>query len=274
MKSLILLFAVAATAAAQSNESIKVRVTGDRVSLRAAPGMEGELLDRTMRGDELAYLGETNGWVAVVPPEHLDLWVAKEFIGNGVVLPAKLNVRSGPNLNYSVVAVVAQGDPVTVRGEFQDWVKIAPPPQSKVWISSDFVEKVAPPVPEPVPEPEAAPVAVIEETHAAAAPVASAPAVAEEELPPLLLILDASKPQGQVEEIPGVLRRANPGLYKLVLIADGFEEPICLVRGQEPQLERYLNRSMLIKGPLYWAKDVDLPIIQPQKINLDPILKD
>ena len=96
----------------------------------------------------------------------------------------------------------------------------------------------------------------------------------QEKLPPLILVMDKNKPQGTYEEIPGVLRRANPGLYKLVLLADGFEEPICLVRGKESQMERYLNRSMLLKGKMYWAKDIDLPIIQPEKIHLDPIISD
>ena len=120
------------------------------------------------------------------------------------------------------------------------------------------------PEPEPVviePEPEPEPVAVV-------------PALTEEEMKPLLLVLDKNKEQGVYDEIPGVLRRANPGLYKLVLIVGDMEEPICLVRGNEVQMERYLNRSMLIKGKLYWAKDVDLPVMKTEKIHLDPILAD
>ena len=91
---------------------------------------------------------------------------------------------------------------------------------------------------------------------------------------PLMLVLDDSKPQGKVERIPGVLRRANPGLYKLVYVSGGLEEPICLVRGKESQLEQLLNRSLLIEGPIYWAKDIDLPIIQPKTINKNPIIAD
>jgi hypothetical protein len=114
-------------------------------------------------------------------------------------------------------------------------------------------------VAEPEPEPE---------------PVAAEPPPVEEELKPLVLVLDKSKKQGVYDEIPGVLRRANPGLYKLVLIVGDLEEPICLVRGKEAQMERYLNRAMLIKGNMFWAKGVDLPVLQPVKIHLDPILKD
>ena len=100
----------------------------------------------------------------------------------------------------------------------------------------------------------------------------SHPPPSEEELQPLVLVLDQTKEQGAYDEIPGVLRRANPGLYKLVLVVGEIEEPICLVRGKEEQMERYLNRAMLIKGKVYWAEGIDIPVIQPVKIHLDPII--
>ena len=203
-------------------------------------------------------------------------WVAGEYVQNGVIQPEKLNVRSGPSLNYSVVAVLSKGDVVSLRGEFNDWLKVAPPQGSRVWISEDFVEFIEPPKPEPVIEAIPEPELVVEPAPEVESLADPEPVVKSEfeKLPPLILVMDKSKPQGEFDQIPGVLRRANPGLYKLVLIADGFEEPICLVRGKESQMERYLNRSMLLKGKVYWAKDIDLPIIQPEKIHLDPIISD
>jgi len=279
MRIVLLLLTAVLTANAQTNGVLKVRVTGDRVNLRARPDLNVEVLDSAMRGEEMVCLEQTNGWVAVQAPESLDYWVAAEYVQNGVVQPEKLNVRSGPSQNYSVVAVVNKGDTLALRGEFNDWLKIAPPQGSKVWISADFVEIIEPPKPEPVietiPEPELvvepAPEPEVESADAEPGPVVESE---KEQLPPLILVMDKSKPQGNYDEIPGVLRRANPGLYKLVLISGGFEEPICLVRGKESQMERYLNRSMLLKGKVYWAKDIDLPIIQPEKIHLDPIIAD
>ena len=116
--------------------------------------------------------------------------------------------------------------------------------------------------PEPKPEP------VVE------TPEPKIPELTEEERKPLLLVLDKNKEQGVYDEIPGVLRRANPGLYKLVLIVGDLEEPICLVRGNEDQMKRYLNRALLIKGKKYWAKDVARPVLKVEKIHLDPILMD
>ena len=269
MKFLLLFFAAVATVGAQTNDVAKVRVTGDRVSLRATPNLDGELLDRAMRGEEMVYFQHTNGWVAVQAPESLNFWVAEQYIENGVVKPEKLNVRSGPSLNYNVVAVVNQGDLLSLRGEFNTWLKIAPPIGSYVWISEDYVDIIEPAKPEPSPIviPEPAPIPEPE-------PVVEKIEEPEEELPALMLVLDETKPQGKKDKLPGILRRANPGLYKLVLIVGDIEEPICLVRGRESQLEKMLNRSLLIEGSVYWVKGVDLPVIQPEKINLDPIISE
>ncbi|WP_372808034.1 SH3 domain-containing protein [Pontiella sp.] len=272
MRFLLMLLATASVAVAQTNqvaeadEAVRVRVTGDRVSLRAKPSLEGELLDRAIRGEEMVFFGQTNGWVAVQAPDSLNFWVAAEYIQNGIVMPKKLNVRSGPSINYNEVAILERDDTVSVRGEFNDWLKIAPPLGSRVWISEDYVEFVEPPKPEPM--------VVAEEPQSVPEPVAEQNPEPQEELSPLMLVLDEAKPQGKVDRIPGILRRANPGLYKLVLIAGEIEEPICLVRGRESQLEKLLNRSLLIEGKVYWVKDVNLPVIQPDKINLDPIIKD
>ncbi len=276
MKSMlaILFAAVALSGLAETNEVVKVRVTGDRVNLRTNPSLESESLEPAMRGEEFVRLEATNGWVAVVPPDYIDCWVSAKYIKDGMVQPKKLNVRSGPSLNYAVLAVVQRDDVVEERGEFSEWLKIAPPAGSRVWVSEQFVEVIVPPAPapEPVVEPESAPV-VASEPVAEPDPVAPAPEPElAEELPPLILTLDPDKTQGEASEIPGILRRANPGLYKLVLIDGDFVEPICLVRGKERQLEKLLNRSLLIKGKLYWAKDVELPVLNAEVIHLDPIL--
>ena len=187
--ALVLFASICLTAFSQTNEAIKVKVTGDRVSLRSMPDVNAELLDRAMRGEELVFLGETNDWMAVQAPDSLHFWVSSEYIPNGIVVPSKLNVRSGPSQNYSVVCVVNTGDAVSLRGEFNEWLKIAPPIGSRVWISKEYVEKIEPPKPKPVavPEPEPEPVVVEPEPE----PIAVVPALTEEEKKPLMLLTRA-----------------------------------------------------------------------------------
>lgn len=247
-----ILSAICLALTAQAEQVEMVKVTGDRVSMRTRPDTtNSEVLDRAMQGTEMEYLGETNGWVAVQAPDTLNLWAHKDHVENGKIKPSKLNVRSGPSQNYDVMVVMTRGDAVSVRGEFNEWLKIAPPPGTKVWISADYVERTSP----------AAKVAK-EEPHQA------------EELKPLVLKEDKTKPQGAYTEIGGVLKRANPGLYKLVEIDNnGNQIKLCLVRGNEKQLEGLLNRSVLIKGKLYFALNVTEPIIQPTVIVPSPIIQ-
>ncbi len=258
------------SAAAQTNEMVKVKVTGDRVSLRTGPHLDSELLDRAMRDEELVFLEKTNGWVAVQAPDSLDFWVSGKYIENGIVVPEKLNIRSGPSENYSMVFVANKGDVVALRGEFNDWIKIAPPLGSRVWISEKYTELIEPPKPDP--EPVVKPVVEKPKPKTKQKPRPAIPELTEAERKPLLLVLDTNKKQGLYDEIPGVLRRANPGLYKLVLIVGNLEEPICLVRGNEDQMNSLLNRPLLLKGKIYWAKDVALPILRVEAIDKNPIL--
>jgi SH3-like domain-containing protein len=275
MKNYLLLFAafLAVAVSAQTNEVTKVKVKGDNVNLRTRPTIDAEAIKDAMmmRGEELIYVSQTNNWVEVELPEYLDCWVASKYVQNGLVTPNKLNIRSGPSLNYSVVGVVPRDTKLAVRGEFNDWLKIGPPKGCRAWIFGELVDIIEPPKPEPEPEP----VVVVPESQPEPEPE---PVVAkkepEEDLPPLMMVLDKTKKQGTYDEIPGVLRRANPGLYKLVLVTEDFEETICLVRGSERQLERYLNRTLLIKGKKYWIMDTDLPVLSCDVIHLDPIITD
>ena len=268
--------AVDAVREAETNAVVKVKATGNRVSLRAKPSLNAEILDRAMQGEEFVSLGETNGWRAIQAPETLSFWVARQYVVDGVVQPARLNVRSGPGPSYSVVDIVDKGDKLAVRGEFNGWVKIAPPAGCKVWISAEYSQIVEPPKPkEETPEKDPQEATVVEgaKTNATAV-VKEVPAPKKEELKPLLLVLDKSREQGTYDEIPGILRRANPGLYKLVVIDGDTEKTVCLVRGEQHQMESLLGRSMLIKGRKYWAKGVEWPVIQPDKIHLDPIVSE
>ncbi len=119
----------------------QVTVTGDRVSLRAAPEINAVLLDRAALNDQLVLSDNSNPeWVGVRPPQNIDFWVNAEYICDDVVLPARLNVRSGPSLSHGVVGIVARDKTLTVRGTLDGWVRIAPPEETVVWISRKYTD--------------------------------------------------------------------------------------------------------------------------------------
>lgn len=128
-----------------------VRVTGDNVNLRAAPTADSEVVLQVMQGDELKAAGREGEWIKIVPPEKTSLWVYGELVRDDVVAVSKLRVRAGQGANYKSVGYLEKGTKLEVRSRPGDWLEIAPPEGSYLWISADYVVEIknnSEPVPE------------------------------------------------------------------------------------------------------------------------------
>jgi len=149
-------------ASAAATARTKLRVTGDRVNLRALADSTSEIVGQVSTGDILYTEAPDGEWLAVAPPPDTDVWVYRELVVDGVVAVSKLRVRSGPGISYRPVGRVSKGDRVEERGRQGDWLKIAPPPDCAVYIHRDFVERAdapapavkKPPAPKPAPPPD------------------------------------------------------------------------------------------------------------------------
>lgn len=271
-KVLFVLITLTATVFAQD----PVKVTGDRVSLRAAPQTNAVLLSKAELNEELILEDNSNpDWVGVLPPERIDLWVSGEFVSNHVVEPDVLNIRSGPSLSHSIVGSAAKGDTLTVRGEAGGWLKIAPTSNTVIWISRTYVdaprpevtesvdvaiavtqtvmqvssEPVAPEVPVAVPE-------IVEPTVAEIMSELSAPALKK-------LTLNPAKAQGVKATFSGVLQPADELLYHLV----DAGVTVCYVRGNAAQMKTFSGMKLQITGKTYWVEGKEFPVIVPAKIK-------
>ena len=91
------------------------------------------------------------------------MWVNSSFINasNQTVQPKKLNLRSGPGENYSVIGLLQRGDavkPVTTKG---DWTEIEAPTNAYAFMAAQYLKTgsarrrppTAPTPPEPTPTP-------------------------------------------------------------------------------------------------------------------------
>jgi len=249
--------------------TVKVKVTGDRVSLRAAPDTNAVLLSRAMLGDELILKENSNpDWVGVLPPETVDLWVSSEFVSSNTVLPKLLNIRSGPSLSHSAVGVANQGDTLIVRDEIAQWLKIAPTSNTVVWISRKYVEAPAPVLIEPV----AAPV-LIQPTQlvvlAVAEPTVQEIMTAMSATADKKLMADPAKTQGVEGVFFGILKPSGAMLYKLT--DDHFTDIIVsYVRGNRAQMQTFTGMKLEITGKTYWAAGMDLPVVVPSRIRMLP----
>lgn len=269
---------------AAAAEPVPVRVTGHRVNLRAKADDNAEVVGQVDQGDRLLARSTADEWVEIVPPESVDFWVHRDFVADGVVIVPRLNVRAGPGINYTVVGTVDRGATINARGDFGDWLKIAPVPNGSLWISSEFVEPVKPekpkavrpeppPAPKPVPPPPPAPAPPkpVEPPAPVVRPVPPAPPPPEVRPPPPDLDLIPLRGQGDAVEVEGVLRPAGfvlgrPSRYRLVRFKGHITETICYVRGNERQLETLVGQRLLIRGREYWVQGVRHPVLVPEQI--------
>jgi len=270
-KNLFVLFALTLAATAFAQEAVKVKVTGDRVSLRAEPNTNAVLVCRTMLGDELALKDNNNPeWVGVLPPESVDLWVSNEFVSNKTVRTELLNIRSGPSLSHSVVGTASSGTVLNIRGEISQWLKIAPTSNTVVWINRKYVE--APGAVVTVVEPVAATVSTQQAqtvVQVVAEPTVQEIMTAISATAQKKLVVDSSKPQGVEATYYGVLRPSDATLYQLV--DDHFTDiTVCYVRGNFAQMQTFNGMRLQITGKTYWAEGMDLPVVKPTRIRLLP----
>ena len=261
-----------------------VVVHGTRVNLRAKPAADAEPVSKVAEGVVLQAKSFREDWVEVVPPESVELWVHRDFVKDQTVTAEKLYIRTGRSINHSVVGTMARGEHVTVRGEFQDWIRIAPSPAVSLWVSRKLVE-VQPSTPEaaakspaakPPPPPTAITAVESNATSATVAAVTSTPAVASAPSDFLPADIKANlvplEGQGKVVQMEGVLRVVgfgfrHPSRYRLVRLQGRSVETLCYVRGNSEQLSTLLDQFLRIQGRQYWVSGADYPVIIPERIS-------
>jgi SH3-like domain-containing protein len=273
----------AAPAPAAGTALTPVLVKGSRVNLRAKPSADAEPVGKSTEGAVLQAKSVREEWVELVPPESVELWVHRDFVKDGVVTAEKLYIRTGRSINHSVVGTMVRGEKISVIGEQQDWLRIAPTPAASVWITRKLVEVQAPAVPDkaavtggglkPLPPPVAISAVATNATVAVAMPtgaVVAATAFIPEDIQNALIPLEG---QGKMVQVEGVLRvigfsfTRQPSRFRLVRLSGRSVETLCYVRGNSDQLNGLLDQLLRIQGRQYFVSSADYPVLVPERIS-------
>ena len=88
---------------------------------------------------------EPSAWAKIVLPPSAHVWVSSTYINtsNETVRPKKLNLRSGPGENYSVIGRLQGGDavkPITTKG---DWTEIEAPTNAYAFVAAQYLKQEA-----------------------------------------------------------------------------------------------------------------------------------
>ena len=143
----------------------------NNVNVRAQSHINSEVVFRLQKGDAVTVMSEVvlskpkadepARWVQIALPATTPVWVSAKYLdANQTVSSKKLNVRSGPGENYSVVGELQKGDAVKTMHTKEGWTQIEAPTNAFGFVAAHLLDhkEMAPPVnvtmntPPPVPE--------------------------------------------------------------------------------------------------------------------------
>ena len=149
--------------------------------IRARPDASSPVL-ATANPGEIFFADHAEGaWTAVAPPDRVALWIHSDFVEGTRVVAKTVQLRTAPSLSSDVAGSLSRGATILQRGKQGDWLQIAPPSSSHVYIETSSLSPVAertepvreiPETPGYIPEPTpvAPPPPVVEAVPAAPEP--------------------------------------------------------------------------------------------------------
>lgn len=173
-------------------------VTQDHVNVRARGDVDSETVAHFKKDDLVTVVeevtarkpgpGEPSRWAKIVWPSDVAVWVYADFLdrSGSQVKAAKLNLRSGPGENFSVVGTLEKGASIKKLDSKGDWWKIEAPEGCHAFVAANLLkskpgaEVVAVATPPPSP---AAPTTI--SAPATRPTPAPRPAVPSRPLPPM-----------------------------------------------------------------------------------------
>ena len=132
-------------------------VRQNNVNVRGKAAINSEVITRLTRGQKVNVLEEVTlskpkqdepaKWLKISLPTNATVWAHASFIdsANNTVKPNRLNLRSGPGENYSVVGRIEKGTAVVPIEHKGEWVKLEPPPSAYGFVAAHLLAKEAAP---------------------------------------------------------------------------------------------------------------------------------
>ena len=127
-------------------------------NVRGQAAINSEVVTSLKRGEQVNVLEEVTlkktktdepaRWAKIALPPSVGVWVHADYIdaATKAVKPKRLNLRSGPGENYSVLGRIEQGTPVKELEVKGSWVKIEAPANTYAFVAAHLLQpQIAPP---------------------------------------------------------------------------------------------------------------------------------
>jgi len=176
-------------------------------NIRGQASINSEVIGHLKRGDHIQVLEEVtikrpkadepNRWAKIALPSTAATWVNATFLdANGAVTSKKLNLRSGPGENFSIIGHVQKGATLKEIERKGDWAHVEAPTDSYAFVAAHLISNEAAPVLAATEAPKTAPAPAPTAPPVAAAPVpeVTAPTPAPTPTPAVETTVAATKP--------------------------------------------------------------------------------
>jgi uncharacterized protein YgiM (DUF1202 family) len=228
------------------------------VNARGQAGLKGEVVSHLKKGESVNVLEQINldkhkvnepaQWAKIALPSSIHVWVKASYIdANKAVTPKKLNLRSGPGENFSVLGVVEKGTTVNEITSKNGWMQIDPPANTYAFVAAMYLKQEAQALPPPPPTPEG---------QTAMNP----PPVPPEQMPRVV------SHEGVVR---GTVSPQAPTKYELYDPATGVNINYLYTTSPNLDLSKYVNMRIIVTGEegldKRWS---DTPLINIQSIQV------
>jgi hypothetical protein len=297
----------AATPSVETNAPVNPLVPNEpaeaiknEVNVRGQAHINSEVVGHLKRGDVVTVLeivtlkhpktDEPARWARIALPTDMHVWVNTPYLeeSNLVVKARKLNLRTGPGENYSVVGTLVKGDTVKQIGTKGSWTEIEPPTNSFGFVAAHLLaHKEAAPILPPVvatPAPAPPPPTIIENPGTIAPPAGETPGgnAAAATPPPLPVVpppipaplppIAEPLPKRVVERegtVGGTVSIQAPTHYELRSLDNGRVMDYLYSTSTNVMLKNYKGLTILVSGEEElderWP---DTPVITIQKIQV------
>ncbi len=127
-------------------------VVAVNVNVRGQAKLNSEVITKINKGQSVTVLEEIvknsgpqepSAWAKILLPPDSKVWVNTHYVDATAktIIPKKLNVRSGPGENYSVLGLMAQGDAVKEISTKGDWIQIEAPATAYAFVAAQFLKQ-------------------------------------------------------------------------------------------------------------------------------------
>jgi uncharacterized protein YgiM (DUF1202 family) len=270
-------------------------VVASNVNVRGQAKLKSEVVTRITKGQSVTVIeeivrnnsgpDEPSAWAKIALPPGAHVWVNTAFIdpSNQTVKPKKLNLRSGPGENYSVIGLMHSGDAVKTITTKGDWTEIEAPTSAYAFMAAQYLKQgpAEAPIPTPPPvEPAAAPT-IVAAVPPVAPPPTENPVVPPSTETPAMTNPVAPPPEPVVEEPPpprivqreGIVRGMTsiqaPSKFVLVSPENGRDIDYLFTTSKELDLRRYKGLRIIVTGEEgldeRWG---NTPVLTIQKIQV------